>query len=96
MKNIYQILQRPIVTEKSNIAKELNNQVSFFVALTSNRKQIKEAVETIFKVKVEGVRTYIVRGKIKKVGRSVGKRQNVKKAIVTLKDGYKIDFLGGS
>jgi len=96
MKNIYQILQRPIVTEKSNIAKELNNQVSFYVSLTSNRKQIKEAVETIFKVKVDGVRTYIVRGKIKKVGRSVGKRQNVKKAVVTLKDGYKIDFLGGS
>jgi len=96
MKNIYQILQRPIVTEKSNIAKELNNQVSFIVSLTSNRKQIKEAVETIFKVKVEDVRTHIVRGKIKKVGRSIGKRQNVKKAIVTLKDGYKIDFLGGS
>jgi large subunit ribosomal protein L23 len=95
MNNIYDILQRPLITEKSNLAKEAQNKVAFIVASHANKKQIKEAVETLFKVKVEGVQTSTIRGKMKRQGRYLGKRANFKKAVVTLKEGYTIDFMGG-
>jgi large subunit ribosomal protein L23 len=95
MNNIYDILQRPLITEKSNLAKETQNKVAFIVASHANKKQIKEAVETLFKVKVEGVQTSTIRGKMKRQGRYLGKRANFKKAVVTLKEGYTIDFMGG-
>jgi large subunit ribosomal protein L23 len=94
--NIYDILLRPLITEKSNLIKDSLNKVSFIVARTANKKQIKEAVETLFKVKVADVRTAIVRGKMKRMGRYFGKRPNYKKAVVTLKKGHTIDFLGGA
>lgn len=92
--NIYDILLRPLITEKSNLAKDLLNKVSFIVVRTANKKQIKEAVEALFKVRVADVRTAVVRGKVKRMGRYFGKRPNYKKAVVTLKQGYTIDFLG--
>jgi len=94
--NIYDILLRPLITEKSNTIKDSFNKVSFIVHRTANKKQIKDAVETLFKVKVAGVHTAIIRGKMKRMGRYQGKRPNYKKAVVTLKQGYTIDFLGGA
>lgn len=94
--NIYDILLRPLITEKSNLAKDSLNKVSFVVVRTANKKQIRDAVEALFKVKVADVHTAVVRGKVKRMGRYFGKRPNYKKAVVTLKQGYTIDFLGGA
>jgi len=96
MKSIYDVLVRPLITEKSTTIKETQNKVSFVVANGANKQEIKEAVEIIFKVKVEEVKTLIVRGKMKRQGRFLGKKPNYKKAVVTLKDGFKIDFMGGA
>jgi large subunit ribosomal protein L23 len=91
----YKILLKPIVSEKSNILRESTNQVIFEVAKDANKQTIKAAVEKAFKVTVEDVRTLVVRGKHKTVGRFVGKRSNWKKAIVSLKKGDKIDLFEG-
>lgn len=91
----YEILKRPLVTEKTTLLKEANNQVCFEVALDANKHAIKQAVENAFKVKVEDVSTMIVRGKMKTVGRYRGKRRNWKKAIVSLSEGSKIDLFEG-
>jgi large subunit ribosomal protein L23 len=93
MKPLHQIIRKPLVTEKSNLMKEADNVVAFEVALSSNKVEIKQAIERAFKVKVQDVRTLIVAGKIKRSGRNFGKRPNVKKAYVTLADGT-IDFFG--
>ena len=91
----YKILLKPLVTEKSNLQRENGNQVVFEVAQSANKQVIKAAVEKAFKVTVEEVRTLIVRGKYKTVGRYQGKRSNWKKAIVSLKTGDKIDLFEG-
>jgi large subunit ribosomal protein L23 len=93
MKPLHQILKKPLVTEKSNLMKETGNVVAFEVAMGSNKVEIKQAIERAFNVKVQEVRTMIVAGKTKRVGRSFGKRSNVKKAYVTLAEGT-IDFFG--
>ena len=93
MKPLHQIIRKPLVTEKSNLMKETDNVVAFEVAMSSNKVEIKKAIESAFNVKVQEVRTLIVAGKIKRSGRSFGKRSNVKKAYVTLADGT-IDFFG--
>jgi large subunit ribosomal protein L23 len=93
MKPLHQIIRKPLVTEKSNLMKEADNVVAFEVAMSSNKIEIKKAIEQAFKVKVRDVRTMIVAGKIKRSGRNFGKRSNVKKAYVTLADGT-IDFFG--
>ena len=90
-----EIIKRPLITEKTNIQKEMSNQLSFEVDRRANRIEIKRAIEDIFKVKVAGVRTLQVTGKIKQRGRIVGKRRDWKKAIVTLKPGERIDFFEG-
>ena len=92
----YEIIKRPVVTEKTNIQKETSNQVTFEVDRRANRIEIKRAVEDIFKVKVAGVRTSQVKGKTKQRGRIVGKRRDWKKAIVTLRPGERIDFFEGA
>ncbi|MBI5527212.1 MAG: 50S ribosomal protein L23 [Deltaproteobacteria bacterium] len=96
MKTIYDILLRPLITEKSNMVKDALNKVSFIVRPDANKTQIKDAVEALFKVKVAGVQTAVIRGKMKRMGRHLGKRPNYKKAVVTLKKGYAIDFMGGA
>jgi len=93
MKPVHQILRKPLVTEKSNLMKEAGNVVAFEVAMDSNKIEIKQAVERAFKVKVQDVRTMVVAGKVKRVGRNYGKRSNVKKAYVTLAEGT-IDYFG--
>jgi len=95
MKTSYDIILGPVNTEKSNLQNELLNQVTFEVDPRANRIEIKKAVEDIFKVKVEGVRTAIVKGKKKRRGLIVGQRKNWKKAIVQLRHGDKIEFFEG-
>lgn len=89
------ILNRPIITEKSELQREDRNCVSFEVGLKANKIQIKNAVEKIFGVTVVHVNTQIIHGKVKRVGKSFGRRPNWKKAIVTLKEGESIDFFEG-
>ncbi len=92
----YQILRRPIVTERSTKLGEEQNKVVFEVALKADKLTIAKAVEAIYQVKVIGVNTSIVRGKTKRFGRTIGKRSNWKKAIVTLHEGDKIDFFANA
>ena len=93
--NYYEMIRRPVVTEKATIQKETSNQVTFEVDKNANRVQIQAAVENLFKVKVENVRTLHVKGKVKRRGRIVGKRKDWKKAIVKLAPGERIEFFEG-
>ena len=86
------IIRRPIVlTEKSQRLRD-KNQVVFEVARDANKIQIRQAVETLFNVKVTGVNTLLMRGKDRRMGRGYAKMQNWKKAVVTLAEGENIDF----
>ena len=89
----YDVLVAPVVTEKATTASE-HNQVIFKVARTATKPQIKDAVEKLFDVKVTGVHTMVFRGKDKRVGKSMGRRKNWKKAVVTLKEGTDLDVFG--
>ncbi len=91
----YDAIIRPIITEKSTLQKESYNQLTFEVQRGANRIEIKRAVERIFKVSVVGVRTIQVKGKIKRRGRILGKRKDIKKAIVKLGPKQRIDFFDG-
>jgi large subunit ribosomal protein L23 len=91
----HDIIKRPLITEKTSIQKEVNNQITFEVDRRANRVEIKKAIENIFNVNVVGVKTMQVKGKTKQRGRIVGKRRNWKKAIVTLMPGERIDFFEG-
>lgn len=92
-----QIIKRPLVlTEKGNALREAENQYLFEVARTANKVQIRSAVEALFQVKVDKVRTMIVRGRLRRMGRGHAKTQNWKKAIVSLREGESIDFFEGA
>ena len=91
----HEIIIRPLITEKTSIQKEMFNQLTFEVDRRANRIEVKRAIETIFKVRVAGVKTMQVTGKIKQRGRITGKRRDWKKAIVTLLPGERIDFFEG-
>jgi large subunit ribosomal protein L23 len=95
--NSNKIIRRPLVTEKSTIMRELGaNIISFEVDPTANKIQVKHAVEELFKVKVEEVRLFNVRGKMKRMGRYEGKRRDWRKAYVRLRAGEKApDFIEG-
>lgn len=95
MEDAYKIIKRPLITEKSTIQKEADNQLAFEVDRRANKIEIKKAVERIFKVQVETVRTMNYQGKQKRLGRTVGRRPHWKKAVVTLKPGQKIEFFEG-
>ena len=88
----YQIIIRPIITEKSMRLKEEENKYTFEVHPKATKKDIKDAIEKLFNVKVEKVNTINVKGKRKRVGRYWTKKKDWKKAIVKLKEGYKIEF----
>ncbi len=90
-----EIIKRPLITEKTSIQKELYNQLTFEVDRRANRIEIKRAIETVFNVRVAGVKTIQVTGKIKQRGRIIGKRRDWKKAIVKLMPGERIDFFEG-
>jgi large subunit ribosomal protein L23 len=91
----YDIIRGPLVTEKTTLQKEIDNQVTFKVDRNANRVEIKNAVEKNFNTKVKQVRTIQVKGKVKQRGRIIGKRKDWKKAIVTLMPGQRIDFFEG-
>lgn len=94
--NANQIIIRPLVTEKSTILREIENVITFEVATNANKIEVKRAVEELFKVKVEDVRLFNVRGKIKRMGRYAGKRRDWRKAYVRLKAGEKApEFVEG-
>ena len=93
MSNARDVIVRPLVTEKTIHSQEDQNTVVFEVAKGTNKIQIKQAVEEIFKVKVDSVNVVNQKPKPKRMGRYVGKTNHLKKAYVKLKDGYKIDVL---
>jgi large subunit ribosomal protein L23 len=90
--NIYGVIRKPLVTEKTTLEKDARNVIAFEVERAANKIEIKEAVEKLFKVEVTAVKTVNVAGKVKRVGRQVGKRSNWKKAYVSLKEGSNVDF----
>jgi len=92
----YDIIRRPLLTEKTTKQKELFNQLTFEVSRGSNRVEIRRAVEKIFNVRVASVRTMQVRGKVKRRGRVLGKRRDWKKAVVKLMPGERIEFFEGA
>jgi large subunit ribosomal protein L23 len=92
---IHEIIRRPLVTEKGTMLKEMGSQYLFEVDRRSSKFQIKLAVEKLFNVKVMDVHTVNVRGKVKRVGKTIGQRSNWKKAYVTLQQGTKIEFFEG-
>jgi len=95
--NANQIIRRPLVTEKSTMMREEGtNVIAFEVDPKANKIQVKNAVEQLFKVKVDDVRLFNVRGKVKRMGRYAGKRRDWRKAYVRLKEGEKApDFVEG-
>jgi large subunit ribosomal protein L23 len=90
MKNLYEVLRRPLITEKATAAREIQRAVCFEVHRDATKPEIKKAVEALFGVKVEDVRVARVHGKVKRQGRYVGKRPDWKKAYVVLKKGEKM------
>ena len=91
---LYEVLRAPVVTEKATMASEYN-QVVFRVAMDATKFEIKAAVEDLFKVKVEAVNTLRVKGKTKRFRGRIGKRNDFKKAMVTLAEGQSIDVTTG-
>ena len=91
---MHQVLLRPVVSEKSTNATEANRQVVFEVLGNATKAEVREAVEKLFDVSVTAVQVLNVRGKIKRFGKTPGKRNNWKKAYVRLAAGDDIDFLG--
>lgn len=91
---IYQIIRRPHISEKSAMAADKRGQITFEVAKDANKAEIKAAVEKLFDVTVTDIKTSVVKGKVKRFGRTLGKRSDWKKASVRLKDGDDIDFIG--
>ncbi len=87
-----ELLIAPVITEKGTVLQEENNQYLFRVAPGANKIQIRESIEKIFKVHVTGIRTVTVHGKMRRMGRSQGRKPSWKKAIVTLKEGETIDL----
>ena len=96
MKEPQKIIRRPLITEKSTRQKEDSGQYVFEVRRDANKIEIQSAIERLFKVKVLQVRTSNVLGKIKRLGKRYGKRPDWKKAIITLKEGDRIDFFEGA
>lgn len=92
MKNLSQVVQRPLITERCADLRERDNKVIFQVHPDANKHEIKQAIEHFFGVKVVDVRTMNVLGKVKRLGRFSGKRADWKKAIVTLAEGDSIDL----
>jgi len=96
MKGPEQIIRAPLISEKGSLLAESSNQVLFKVRPDANKVEVKKAVEALFKVKVEKVRIARYLGKLRRVGKNMGRRPEWKKAFVTLREGDKIDFFGGA
>lgn len=91
----YEIIRRPLVTEKTTLQKEQANQLTFEVAMRANKVEIARAIEKIFNVKVLDVQTIRMMGKTKRRGKTLGKKNDWKKAIVRLSPGSRIEFFDG-
>ncbi len=96
MKSIYSVVKKPLFTEKGSALKESENKILVEVNADANKLEIKQAIQEIFKVKVDKVATVTTHGKWKRYGKFVGKRSDRKKAIITLKKGEKLDFIEGA
>jgi large subunit ribosomal protein L23 len=94
--NLVEVIKGPVITEKGTLVNELGNQVVFRVDRRANKVEIRQAVERLFKVKVEKVRTSRLLGKTRRVGKTMGRRSDWKKAYVTLAEGARIDFFEGA
>ena len=92
MKNLRAVIRRPLITERATQLQEARGKYSFEVDNRANKIDVKRAVESMFDVQVVKVNTTSVRGKVKRLGRFVGRRSDWKKAIVTLADGQSIDI----
>jgi large subunit ribosomal protein L23 len=93
--DLYKVVKRPLITEKANLHKELSNQIALEVDRRANKIEIRRAVETLFKTEVLEVKTINVQGKMRRVGKSRGRRSDWKKAIVRLAPGKRIEFFEG-
>ena len=94
--HVEDVIKRPLyLTEKGAKLREEENKYTFEVDLDANKVQIKDAVETLFKVTVDDVHTLVMRGHMRRMGRTYAKTRNWKKAIVTVRDGDSIDFFEG-
>ena len=94
--NVENVIKRPLyLTEKGAKLREDQNKYTFEVDLDANKMQIKDAVESLFKVTVDDVHTLVMRGHMRRMGRGYAKTRNWKKAIVTLREGETIDFFEG-
>jgi large subunit ribosomal protein L23 len=95
MNDLYAVIKKPCLTEKGTALQEANNQIVLQVAPQANKIEIKSAVEKLFNVKVDHVRTMNMHGKTKRMGRHSGHKSDWKKAVVTLAKGSTVDFLEG-
>ncbi len=93
--NRFDIIKRPLDTEKLDRMRDRENKFAFEIDMKANKTEVKQAIEGLFKVKVIDIKTAIVRGKFRRIGRSEGQRSNWKKAIVTLKEGDAISLFEG-
>ena len=91
---LVQVLVGPVISEKATMVGERRNQVLFKVLRNATKPEIKAAVELMFKVEVASVQTVVQKGKVKRFGRSMGRRDHVKKAYVALKPGQELNFSG--
>ena len=96
MRRLQEVIRAPLVSEKGTLLAESTNQVLFKVRPEANKIEVRQAVESLFKVKVVKVRIARYLGKVRRVGRNMGRRPGWKKAYVTLKEGDKIDLFGGA
>jgi large subunit ribosomal protein L23 len=96
MRGPQDIIRAPLISEKGSLLAENTQQVLFKVRPDANKIEVKKAVEALFKVKVVKVRMARYLGKVRRIGRNVGRRADWKKAYVTLREGDKIDFFGGA
>ncbi len=96
MKNQFNLISKPYITEKVLLMKEEGNKVVFRIRQDTNKIELKNAIESIFNVTVEGINTLNVKGKKKRLGRHEGRRSDWKKAIVTLKEGDTIEYFEGA
>jgi large subunit ribosomal protein L23 len=94
--SLYNVLSAPKISEKTTLCNEQGNQVIFKVANWANKMQIKAAVEKLFSVEVVSIQTMVVKGKSKRFGQTMGRRNDWKKAIVRLKEGQTVDFFAGA
>ena len=91
----YDLIKKPVITEKTTLAAETSNAATFIVAMDATKPQIKEAVEAVFGVKVKAVNTVVAKGKAKRFRGRAGERSDKKKAYVMLEAGQSIDVASG-